>query len=350
MDAAGNRAAEGLRVVEDYTRFVLDDRHLTRLCKELRHDVAVTLSSLPPEDLHSCREACSDVGTTITTSTESTRTDLTAVVAASFKRTEQALRSLEEYGKLLATPLGTRFERLRFRAYTLERAVSLTRASIDALGPAQLQVLIPGGISLEAFTRLAESLVNSEADILQLRDKQLSDPQLLERARRLQAISRGTRTRVVVNDRADICSLAGTAGVHVGQSDLSPKDTRSIVGPEVLIGVSTHSIEQARTAVLAGANYLGVGPVFRSKTKHFDETVGTELLRTVAAEVRLPAFAIGGITLENLGDVLAAGFTRVAVGSAVVDSGDPERAAREFLSRLRAIVPPSGSKIPLGRS
>ena len=109
-------------------------------------------------------------------------------------------------------------------------------------------------------------------------------------------MTQGTRkTLFIINDRPDLAALARADGVHVGQEELSVKDARSIVGPETLVGVSTHSIEQARQAVLDGANYIGVGPTFPSGTKQFEQFPGVELLRAVAAEIRLPAFAIGGI-------------------------------------------------------
>jgi thiamine-phosphate pyrophosphorylase len=93
--------------------------------------------------------------------------------------------------------------------------------------------------------------------------------------------------------------LCRADGVHVGQEELTIRDVRQIVGPEMLVGVSTHSIEQARQAVLDGASYLGCGPTFPSETKHFDHFPGLDFLRQVAAEISLPAFAIGGITLEH---------------------------------------------------
>jgi thiamine-phosphate pyrophosphorylase len=128
--------------------------------------------------------------------------------------------------------------------------------------------------------------------------------------------------------------LARADGVHVGQEELTVKDVRAMVGPDALVGVSTHSIEQARQAVLDGASYIGVGPTFPSGTKHFDEFPGPGLLRAVAAEIRLPAFAVGGITRDNLPDVLSAGFCRIAVGGAVTAASDPAAAARELLAAL----------------
>ena len=116
---------------------------------------------------------------------------------------------------------------------------------------------------------------------------------------------------MIVNDRPDLARLGRADGVHLGQEDLSVKDARAIVGPEALIGVSTHRIEQARQAVLDGANYIGVGPTFPSGTKQFESSPALDFLRAVAAEIRLPAFAIGGITPGNLAEVLAAGIGRV---------------------------------------
>jgi len=137
-----------------------------------------------------------------------------------------------------------------------------------------------------------------------------------------------------MNDRPDLAVLARADGVHVGQEELSVKDARTMVGPEALIGVSTHSIEQARQAVLDGANYLGVGPVFPSGTKHFDRFPGVELLRAVTAEIRLPVFAIGGIGLNNLAEVLQTGIRRIAVSGAVLNAPDPAATARGLAQRL----------------
>jgi thiamine-phosphate pyrophosphorylase len=135
-----------------------------------------------------------------------------------------------------------------------------------------------------------------------------------------------------------VALLARADGVHLGQEELTVHDARQIVGPEMLIGVSTHTIEQARQAVLDGASYLGCGPVFPSDTKRFDRYPGLEFLRQVAAEISLPAFAIGGITLENLPQVLATGCRRVAVSGAIANSPDAASTAGSLLRNLAASV------------
>lgn len=335
IDAAANRCGEGLRVVEDYLRFVLDDRHLTTLCKNIRHELTAALELIAAEDRHAARETLSDVGTDVSLPAEQTRGTTTAVLQANFKRVEQSLRSLEEFSKTLSPATALALERLRYRVYTLERATDITRTSLERLADSRLYVLIDAGSSPAAFQQLVEALLAGGVSVIQLRDKQLADRELLSRACLLRSLTAGSQTLFIMNDRPDLAVLAGADGVHVGQEELTVKDARRILGPRGLIGVSTHSLEQARAAVLDGANYIGVGPTFPSDTKRFESFTGCELLKTVASEIRLPAFAIGGITPANLSQVLAAGCTRVAVSGSIVAAPDPARAAREFLSALR---------------
>jgi thiamine-phosphate pyrophosphorylase len=358
LDAAANRAREGLRVVEDYVRFVLDDRHLTGLCKQLRHDLTEALSRISADDRFAARETQADVGTQLSTPSEESRGETAAVLAANLGRLQESLRSLEEFGKVFdaahgswaggciaaseanihiaSEPAGLAalVKQLRYRTYTLQRAIEITRGSIERLAAAKLYVLIDGRSSSDEFQRLAGSLIAAGVDLLQLRDKRLGDRELLDRARLLSVMTQGTKTLFIMNDRPDIAALAQADGVHLGQQEVSVKDARSIVGVKAWIGVSTHSIEQARQAVLDGANYIGVGPTFPSATKQFSQYPGVELLRAVAAEIRLPAFAIGGISRDNLPQVLAAGFTRIALSSAVLAAADPARAIKDLSAAL----------------
>ncbi len=334
VDAAANRAREGIRTVEDYVRFVLDDRHLTDQCKQLRHELAAALRPISSEHRLAARETQADVGTTLATESEQRRDRPADVSMANFTRLQEALRSLGEFGKLLDPGMAGELEQLRYRSYTLQRAVEITRTSIERLDGARLYVLIDGQESPEDLERLAGLLIEAGVDVIQLRDTRLDDRRLLDRARFLRDVTAEGDTLFVMNDRADLAALSRADGVHIGQEELSVKDARTIVGPELLIGVSTHSLDQARQAVLDGANYIGVGPTFPSGTKHFDEFPGLDLLRDVSAEIRLPAFAIGGITQENLPEVLGAGVTRVAVGGAIAGAGDPGDAARKLLSAL----------------
>jgi thiamine-phosphate pyrophosphorylase len=204
----------------------------------------------------------------------------------------------------------------------------------ERLRISRLYVLADGRNDAAEFERLLVGLVESRVDIVQLRDKRMPDRQLIARARLLREITRGTDTLFVMNDRPDLALLADADGVHVGQDELSVEDVRRIVGSDRLIGVSTHSIEQARQAVLDGADYLGCGPTFPSSTKDFAQFAGLEFLKQVAAELTAPAFAIGGVCIENLPDVLEAGFRRIAVSAAITQSADSRESAQQLLAAI----------------
>jgi thiamine-phosphate pyrophosphorylase len=334
LDASLNRAGEGLRVVEDYVRFVLDDPFLTAQLKPLRHDLGTLAARISPADRHAARETQRDVGTQISTASEASRGTPWDVCAASLKRTEQSLRSIEEYSKLVDADVASGAESLRYRLYTLEKAIDVGRSSRQRLEDVRLCVLVDGCSSPAAFERLVGELVDAGVCMIQLRDKSLDDRELVAYGRLLRERTCGTRTLCVINDRADIAAAVHADGVHVGQDDLTVKDARSFVGTQMLIGVSTHNIDQARAAVLDGANYLGAGPTFASHTKAFDSFAGLDYLQEVAAEVRLPTFAIGGINADNLPRVLATKITRAAVSAAVTAAEKPGCAARKLLDML----------------
>lgn len=334
LDAAANRAREALRVLEDYVRFVLDDRYLTGELKQFRHDLTGAMADVPLDRRLQARETLADVGTELATESEYRRDGMTGLLAANFSRLQESLRSLEEFGKLHSPSVATRCERLRYRTYTLQRAVQITGASLQRLAGVRLYLLIDAGGSADDFAATVRSLVAAGVDAIQLRDKQLDDRPLLERARTLRELTRASRTLFIMNDRPDLAVLSEADGVHVGQEELTVKDARTIVGPDALVGVSTHSVQQARQAVLDGANYIGVGPTFPSGTKKFEHFPGLDLVREVAREIRLPAFAIGGITPENVSGVMACGMGRVAVSGCITKAADPSQAVR----RMRAVL------------
>ncbi|MEK6236748.1 MAG: thiamine phosphate synthase [Planctomycetales bacterium] len=336
FDASANRAREALRVIEDYARFGLDDVFLTGELKQTRHDLEQAVGCVPLSDRLACRETLGDVGTGLTTSRETRRENVEAVLAANFHRLGESLRSLEEYGKTLAPRAAETLEKLRYRSYTLQRAVDVVRRNRDRLRDVRLYVLVGGGDSAEAFQTLIRGLVAVGVHAIQLRDKRLTDRVLLDRARLLRRLTADSATLFIMNDRPDLAVLSDADGVHVGQEELTVKDARAVVGPRRLIGVSTHSIEQARQAVLDGADYLGTGPTFPSPTKQFKTFAGLEFLRLVNREIRLPSFAIGGLNETNCGEVFSAGATRVAVSSAIESADSPAQAASRWLRLLRA--------------
>jgi thiamine-phosphate pyrophosphorylase len=341
LDASANRAREGLRVVEDYVRFVLDDPGLTRRLKEVRHRLAEALRGFDDDLLIGSRETREDVGTHIMTHSEQVRENPRAVLTANFKRTAEALRTLEEYGKLVDVWLAGRFEILRYDVYTLEKLTLSAVHSYRALGEARLMVLVGGLPTLGDLTWVVGEALAGGADVIQLREKNLPDRELLSRAREVRILTAHAKTRFILNDRPDLARLAGADGVHVGQEDLTVRDARRIVGPNLVIGVSTHDRRQLDAAVVSGAGYLGVGPVFPSATKEFSEPelAGLAFVQAAAEATNLPWFAIGGITEKNVQRVLDAGATRIAVSAAVVHAPSPRLATARLKALLEGRIP-----------
>jgi len=335
MDANANRAREALRVLDDYCRFVLDDAVLTEEMKGLRHDLADLLSRIPANVLHESRETRGDVGTGIIATGEMVRGSPGEVARINFKRLQEAVRSLEEYGKLLNPELAAGMETLRYRSYTLEKAVTAGDAARARLENAKLYVLLTGATCTAALDWTIREAADGGADVFQLREKQLSDRDLLERARNVRRWTRETGALFILNDRPDIARLAEADGVHLGQDDMPVREARKILGLGGLIGVSTHNPDQMRQAILDGASYIGVGPTFPSTTKEFGELAGLEFVRQATAMTNLPAFVIGGVGAENVREAVAAGAKRVAVSAAVCQADEPRVAA----AVLRAALP-----------
>lgn len=343
LDAAANRAREGLRVVEDAVRFLFNDRSLTEQLKSWRHDLRSALDGLDSARLLESRDTTGDVGTTVRTPAEFQRQSIGDIVTANFKRTQEALRSLEEFSKLRSGTLGHQFEQLRYRLYTLEKnvlaAIPPPSATVEnQLADRHLYVLLTeAACRPHSLEQIVEALSQSGVagrSIVQIREKSMPDRQLLEHARRIRRMTRERDVLLIMNDRPDLAVLCDADGVHVGQDELGVGEARRIMGPNRLVGVSTHTIEQARSAIDDGADYIGVGPVFTSKTKTFDAFAGLEFVRQVAAEIEIPWYAIGGITDANIKDVIAAGARRVAVCHSLCGADDPATAADRILSQL----------------
>ena len=260
------------------------------------------------------------------------RTALPELLRANFRRLTESLRTLEEYAKLLRKPWNA-FEQLRYEAYEMEKSFSRPGPKRASLENVRLCVLVGHSKTGRPALEVLEGVLAGGCPMVQLREKDLPDRELLELATEARHMTHRAGALLVINDRADVARRVGADGVHVGQTDLPINEARRIIGFDRLVGGSAHSVEQALEAESAGADYIGVGPVFSSPTKPELGSSGTELIRSVA-DVRIPFFAIGGITVENLPRVLAAGASKVAVGSGIIESDDISEITRAFIKAL----------------
>jgi thiamine-phosphate pyrophosphorylase len=331
LDANANRAREALRVLEDYARFVLNHDEWCGQLKALRHDLTGAIEPfLANAILH--RDTPGDVGTDHKTPSEQSRNDMAHVVIAAGKRLGEALRTIEEFLKTADPPAAGKVEGIRYRFYDLEHQIAFSLHQSGRFASVRLYVLITESCCKRPWLESAELAILGGADCLQLREKTLEGRELLNRAQQLVALCRKHKVLSIINDRPDIALLSDADGVHVGQGDLPAKQVRKLLGRQMIVGVSTHELAHAQQAVLDGADYIGVGPFFKSPTKPREFLAGPEYARQVAAQIPIPAVAIAGICEANVDEVLATGIARIAVTSAITGSDDP----REFTRRLKA--------------
>jgi thiamine-phosphate pyrophosphorylase len=212
--------------------------------------------------------------------------------------------------------------------------------------------LVCGSISDASSTEdtlpeLLRAAIAGGVDIVQLREKQLPDEQLVAVANAARALCERLGALLIINDRPLVAREVGADGVHVGQEDMPVEEVRELLGPDMLIGLSTHAPAEIDAVAAqapangpglpaAGPDYIGVGPVHATPTKPGRPAVGLELVRYAAAHARVPCFAIGGIDAQNAGEALEAGARRLCVLRAIAAAEDPEQAARELRELIDA--------------
>jgi thiamine-phosphate pyrophosphorylase len=204
------------------------------------------------------------------------------------------------------------------------------------LAAARLYLVLDSAPPHHTLPDLVRAAVAGGVDVVQLRDKHIADDELASVAHATRVLCEQLATLFIVNDRPFVAREVGADGVHVGQEDMPPAEVRELVGPDLLIGLSTHTPREVDAADPALVDYIGVGPVHETPTKPGRPAVGSELVRHATAHARVPFFAIGGLSRETLPEVLQAGARRACVLRAITAAEDPEQAARELSDLLRA--------------
>ncbi|MGH7279114.1 MAG: thiamine phosphate synthase [Candidatus Rokuibacteriota bacterium] len=215
------------------------------------------------------------------------------------------------------------------------------------MDPGLYVVLDRAAVRGRELTTVLEAVLAGGCRMVQLREKAWPSGRLLPLAERLRERCRAAGATFIVNDRVDLAVAAGADGVHLGQDDLPPRAARPLLRAGMVLGLSTHSVEQARAAAAAGADYVAVGSMFPTATKPDFELVGPALIRKLRAEIRVPLIGIGGITVDNVGTVVAAGADGVAVISAVCNADDPAAATRAFVATIARARGLTGAGRPL---
>ncbi|MBT3877782.1 MAG: thiamine phosphate synthase [Candidatus Scalindua sp.] len=202
------------------------------------------------------------------------------------------------------------------------------------LNRTRLYVLISSNIATKSVTETVRLVIDGGADAIQLREKTISDNEFTSLASEVRNITTKSGALLIINDRVHVAREINADGVHLGQHDMSALEARNIIGNEKIIGISTHSIIQARQAQKDGADYIAIGPIYPTRTKDYEPSIGIEVLQKISEAIDIPFIAIGAITLENLDEVLNAGASRVAVCSAIIGSKDIYSSTKRYKEKL----------------
>jgi thiamine-phosphate pyrophosphorylase len=336
LDANLNRAFEALRTLEDIARFQ-DQAAFQSKYKILRHQLRDATLIWSHEQLYNSRDANQDVGRETKTTSEASRTGgLSEIAEAASQRVQQSLRCLEETSKFAYPNSAAAIEVVRYQVYDINAQLLLSqKRDLEFLKQSRLYVLADCRLPLAQFVQQVQDISRAGVDLIQIRDKQTDAQELIRFTQSAIEAVDPAKTRIIVNDRADILRCTSAFGLHVGQTDLTVALSRSLIAPACVVGLSTHDVGQMKQAIAVGADYIGCGPTFASNTKDFSAFAGLPFLRDVAAfldesNLTLPAFAIGGIDLSNLKSAIETGVQRVAVSKAIWGSERPGNAAEAF--------------------
>jgi thiamine-phosphate pyrophosphorylase len=339
IDANLNRAAEGLRFMEELARLTLNDAALTERLKQIRHELVSADWSFNRQLLWA-RDAGGDVGVDINVP-EKEEKELAVLVVANARRVQEALRVLEEIAKGKDNNLSLNSEKLkhfRFDSYTIERELCarLMRQERVRLIAGLYAIIDTQALKGRRHLEATRQVIEGGARIIQLRDKIQNIRDILPVARELRELSVEKGALFIVNDYLDLALAVQADGLHIGQKDLPTKDARRLLPADTILGVSTSRVEQAIIAAEEGADYIGCGAIYPTSSREGSVAIGLEPLRQIKQAVSLPVVAIGGIKEENLSAVMAAGADSVAVISAILGSESPEQATRELVERIES--------------
>ncbi len=339
IDANFNRSREAARVVEEYCRFALNSHPLTERAKQLRHELCGAIAGLDAGRLMASRDTAADVGAGKTVDNQLLRGSLADCLTAGCKRLTEALRALAETTQTIVPSVAETMEKLRFQAYALEKDIVLFAEPAQKFRRVGLYVIITSNLPVEIIA-LASKCAEAGADCIQLRAKGISDNTFFAVAAEFVRICAEAGVFSIINDRADIAIAAGADGVHLGQDDLPVPEVRKLQLAPLIIGKSTHSLEQLRKACDEPITYAALGPVFATATKPGVEAVGVEYVRRAVQELAgsgIAGVAVGGIGPENVESVLSAGVGAIAVCSAVTKASDPANACRALKENINTV-------------
>ncbi len=334
IDANYNRCREGLRVMEEYCRFILDNEGLTARTKTVRHELSRLIDLIPVRDRLQQRNTPGDVGTSITLATEANRQSLESVLTAAVCRVSEALRAIEEYAKVSHPVVASGIEQLRYQCYDLEK-VLFNALHQSRFFNVALYVILTEEYCRHNIIDTVKAVLAGGADCIQYRQKEFAGQQTLDTTLQIAELCREFDVLFIVNDRSDLALAARADGVHLGQDDLPPLAARNIMGQFAIIGRTCHNLDEIAQARHENIDYIGIGSIFGSATKPSVPRTGTDFISAARKLYNGPIVAIGGVTSDNAALAIGAGADAVAVCQAITAEDDPRKATESIKSVLK---------------
>ncbi len=336
IDANFNRLIEAIRVLEEISRFILNDKLLSAKLKNIRSSIKDEILKIyKGDDLVSSRDSKNDVGRTFYTKSESNRESIYSIITSNLKRGQEASRVLEEFTKLTSKSTGKFFKNIRFKLYELEKTFAKTELISNKKEKLDFDLYVvtdPDVLSKKPIIKAVQDAIEGGAKIVQFRDKKCSMKEYYQTAKKLSILCKKLGAVFIVNDHIDICLAVDADGIHLGQDDIPIKVARKILGDDKIIGLSTHSFEQAMNGLKSGADYISIGPIFQTPSKPNSKNLGIPLLKKIANNIKksnkpLPFAAIGGINETNINSV-AKITKKIAVIRAVFGKNNIKKAVK----------------------
>ena len=330
IDANLDRAREGLRVLEDWSRFGLGKEEYVTRIKNFRQILGKNHLKIYKSSRNNIEDRCKGLAH----SEQINRKTAEQIVSSNSARVQEALRVIEEFCRDHNNSLSLLASEIRYEIYTIEiELLNLTqRKNSEAIiNKNHLYVITDQSDDL---LKKIENILIAGVKIIQYRFKNGSDKDHLEKAIQLKKLCKRYNSLFIVNDRVDIALASDADGIHLGQDDLDLEIARKLLGHSKIIGISANNEIDISNAINKGCDYIGIGPVFKTSTKKDKEPLGIEMIKILTKDLKTPWFAIGGINKENISSLRKNGFKKVALVSQLMNSEDPKEDAIIILKEL----------------
>ena len=330
IDANLDRAREGLRVIEDWSRFGLGKEEYVKRIKNFRQILGKNHLTIYKKS----RNNIEDRSKGLTHLEQINRVTPEQIISSNSARVQEALRVIEEFCRFHNNSLSKIAAEIRYEIYTIEIELlnlSKRKNSEKIINENDLYVITDQN---ENLLEKIENILIAGVKIIQYRFKNGSDKDHLEKAILIKNLCKRYNSLFIINDRIDIALASDADGIHLGQDDLDLDTARKLLGHSKIIGISANNEIDISEGLKKGCDYIGIGPVFKTSTKKNKKPLGIEMIKILTKDLTIPWFAIGGINIKNISLLKESGFKKVALVSQLMNSEDPKQDAIIILKEL----------------